>query len=76
MFVFSPVSVQRSSRSHLLQVFIYCKILFIREDFIFRVNSRQYRDAKIKSSPIISNVMIIEENMACRKNDVSRINHW
>ena len=39
----------------------------------FRVNSREHRDAKIKSSPIISNVRNIEEYMTNRENKVSWI---
>ena len=44
---------------------------FIREDFIFRVNSREHRHAKIKSSPIISIIRIIKEDMTNRENKVS-----
>ena len=50
---------------------MYCKTLFIRKGLYFRVNSREHRDAKIKSLPIICNVRIIEEDMTSRKNEVS-----
>ena len=49
----------------------YCKTLFIRDDFIFRVNSQEHRDVKIKSSPIICNVRIIEKDMTSHENKVS-----
>ena len=49
----------------------YCKTLIIRDDFIFRVNSREHTDAKIKSSLIISNVRVIEEDMKIHENKVS-----
>ena len=44
---------------------MYCKRLY------FRVNLREHRDAKIKSSPIISIIRNIEEDMANRENKVS-----
>ena len=48
-------------------VTLYSRILY------FRVNSRKHCDAKIKSSPIISNKRIIEQGMANRVNKVSWI---
>ena len=46
---------------------------FIRESRVlyFRVNSRERSDAKIKSSPIISDVSIKEQNITYRENKVS-----
>ena len=41
---------------------------------LFRLNSREHRDARIKSSPIISNERNIEEYMTNRENKVSWIN--
>ena len=39
----------------------------------FRVNSRGHHDAKIKSSPIISNIRIIAQDLKIRENKVSWI---
>ena len=47
---------------------------FYSRGLYFRVNSREHRDAKIKSSPIISIIMIKEEDMTNRENKVSCIN--
>ena len=37
----------------------------------FRINSREHRDAKIKSLPIISNVSVIEQDLTNCENVVS-----
>ena len=52
-------------------IFTYCKTLTIREDFIFALIRKKHPDAKIKSSLIISNVRVIEEDMKIRENKVS-----
>ena len=44
---------------------------FYSRGLYFRVNSQEYRGVKIKSSPIISYVRIIEEDMTYRENKVS-----
>ena len=60
--------------SYIHIIYVYCKTLFICEDFIFCVNWREHRDVKIKSLLIISNIRIIEEYMTIRKNEVSWVN--
>ena len=47
---------------------------FCLRGLYFRVNSREHRNAKIKSLPIISNVKNIEEYMKNHENKVSCIN--
>ena len=49
---------------------IYCEILFLREDFIFRLFRKSVERHTIKSSPIVSNIRIIEQDMTNRKNKV------
>ena len=52
---------------NILYVFItVLKNTFYSRGLYFPVNSREQRDAKIKSSPIICNVRIIEEDMTSR----------
>ena len=48
---------------------------FYSQGLYFRVNSWTHIDEKIKSSPIISYVKIIEEDLLHRENKISWINH-
>ena len=58
-----------------IQFLITVKHVYSR-GLYFRVISREHRDAKIKSSPIISNIMTIEEDMKKRENKISCLYPW
>ena len=58
----------------MMHIFICTVKHFYWRGLYFRVNSREHRDAKIKSSPIISYATIKEEYMTNRENKVSWIN--
>ena len=57
--------------SDMLNYYILLHNTFYSRGPYFRVNSREYRDAKIMSSPIIIYVKNVEENTANHKNKVS-----
>ena len=54
-----------------LEYWLKTKHTYYSRGLYFRVNSREHTDAKIKSSLIISNVWVTEEDMKIRENKVS-----